>query len=210
MKNTGDTKVLDNFIGLVDLQTMTKKNEKRTVTLLKDIDAIIHSAVNRRYRLPANMTTASVIRGRLPSNTGRTGRYIYKNGITYGYKSIPLSRFLTSESIGNIEPIAEKTKPGLVHRVQIRRKGGEKISYGKLGFGGFIPREGKIDGKKVRNKNFPKWGITMWERNSRSAYEIHPLRGPSISQMVATTMKEDASLKGRIEKLMLDRLISYK
>lgn len=208
--NRGDSRVIDNFIGLIDVKTLSKKNEKRVSTLLKDVDTLISKSVNNRYRLPANMTTASVIKGRIPSNSNKTGRYIFKNGITYGYKSIPLSRFLVDEYIGNIPPIEEKTKPGLVHKVQVLRKGGHKVSYGRLGYGGFIPREGKIDGRKVRNKNYPKWGITMWERQSRSALPIRPLRGPSISQMVTTVMKDDPSLKTRVEKLILDRLITFK
>lgn len=225
------TKVFDDFIGLIDPEKLVTRNFKRIATLTKDIDILIDKAVRKEYRLPANTKTASLIIGRKPSKPEKTGRFVYSFGITYAFKPIPLSRYVTGYDKGNINSFGhlrtsfsggtatvrsmpKKQRQGWVHKVQVKPKKAQEISFGRYRLGGWIPRKASGHPVYVHRGNGPqisaKYGYVMFERLGPSRYPVRALLAPSVSMMIARVLDSQPSLSDKISTLALNRLITFK
>lgn len=214
--NRGDLRILDNFIGKLDLDKIAQKASIQLGGVLKDVDKRIFESVSKRYNLPKNTITASRIRGRIASSPERTGKFAYRNGLIYKYKAIDLARFVDGYYSGNLPKLIpnvgftalSKTKQkslvnkkkhkGFVHTVEVVKGVGGNIVFGHRGLGGFMPRyaNGSLAYKH------PKLGTVMFEREGRKRYPLVRLLAPSITSMIKTVWKTDTSLQRDVSKIL--------
>ena len=80
--------------------------------------------------------------------------------LTYVHRPTNLAEAVVAHRWGNIEPFP-KTRAGRIALVQVLRQGGEKIAFGKHGFGGFVPRNLERSSKAY-----------MLERTSKAKYPV--------------------------------------
>lgn len=196
--NRGDYRLLDSFASSLELDSITKKASKRLGKVLQDVDKKVYEAVTKRYNMPQNQVTASLIRGRIASSPERSGKFLYKNGLIYKFKAIDLSRFLDGYYLGNLPSEKPKSHKGFVHTVKVLKKKSGKIVYGHLGFGGFIPRD-KEGNVAYRH---PRLGTVMLERETKYKRPLRRLLGPSVTGMVKTAWENDSALRSRVEKIL--------
>ena len=101
----------------------------------RSLVSTLRSEILNRYNISASKFDAA-LQGQSSSNQV-TGRNIILNSIQFKDTEVNLAKFVTNVVKGNIDPLP-KQREGRVHSVTVK-KGRQVISYGKHGFGGFIP-----------------------------------------------------------------------
>lgn len=214
--NLGDLKILDKFVGKLNLEKITEEASIQLGGVLKEVDKRIFESVSKRYNLPKNTITASRIRGRIASSPERTGKFAYRNGLIYKYKAIDLARFLDGFYYGNLPTLREgvsyksmslsktippknrKKRKAFVHTVEVINNKPSEIVFGHQHFGGFMPRykSGALAYKH------PRLGTMMFERTGSKRYPLRRLLAPSITSMIQTVWKTDKSLSRDVSNIL--------
>lgn len=159
------------------------------------IHSALRESVSARYTRPNDVNKALVRKAGLTE----TGKGFIKSGLEYKSPLVPLTRNVTDITKGNLRE--EKPRKGMVHSVTIKR-GSQKKSHGKHGFGGFTQR---VNGRLV-----------MFERKQKATWigkERAPLRvmfAPNVTDKINIMLSHDANVKrviDKVENIILDEFI---
>lgn len=185
--------------GLEELQELLnpKNLEKKLAIATASVVWKLHSAlrfeVNNRYALKEKKSIDSVLLHKSSSSV-KAGKNFLEFGLEYKDVPIDLSKFRYSWEWGNInDPVKRE---GRVHSVEVVR-GKEKTLYGKLHFGGFVPRKGKnAEGKIYRNR----FGGQMFERDEKTRLPLHVLFGPSLANQIEFIYDTNYGQVGKVKE----------
>lgn len=186
------------------------------------VHAELRIGVNQVYKAPSNLDS---VFARRSISYVTLGKNVIQSGVEYKQKAVALAKYFDSAALGNIPPLP-KLKEGWVHKVEIRR--GRKVivtakynprSQKGKGYGGFIPRKGQTDLEKQAGKagkHILLYGKgkgnsfatkLMFERETKKAYPLRQLFGPSLANLALTVFHSNrAKIDKRATEILSEAL----
>jgi hypothetical protein len=185
---------LDEFRQSLDSNNLTKQLAPSFGLAIRQVHNAIKTSVISSYNVSSS-DIDKVLIGNSPSQM-TFGLNSLNTGLSYEYKAVQLSKFVTDTYSGNIN--ADVSKEGQISEVTIRR-GKTKIVKGNQNFGGFLVRRVGFTG----NRMYIRLQDATWLSKGIRA-PIARLYAPSITDMINNVLQIDTELQQNIDSSLDD------